>query len=317
MGLVTEKKLERNLGPLLPVLTGLGLLAWGCWVLYTAFAYGSLPVAGWRTESKQLFGLTWLVVFVVVLIPAYLYAISKGWWSLRKKPTTDEDGGDSRRLAAVGVSVLLVALTFCARVAVTAWFPVPMHPPFGRWHGGWGSGLVATMILLMLEAGVLVGIKHQTRCDQRPYPLLIPGGFALLLMVWAGWVAHTSFVHGSLPVVGWQTESPRLFGMLWLAVLCVVLLPAYLYAVFLGILGLVKRLYRDEVVRQNYWLVAIGNTALLCLITFCARLAVTAWFPVPMHPPLDQWQGGPAAGALATAVLVIVTTFYYRTARSF
>ncbi|MCU0783748.1 MAG: TIGR03758 family integrating conjugative element protein [Verrucomicrobia bacterium] len=307
---------KRDLAPLFPALIGLVLLGWGFWVTYTAITCGDLPVVGWHTEAKELFGLTWLIVFVVVLLPAYLYAIGLGWQSLRN-PVPASERPKRYWLAAFGVSVMLCALTFCARVAATAWFPSPMHPPFAELRGGWVSGLAATIILLLLEAGVLAGIKHQTRRGQHLYPLLIPGGFALVLLVWAGWVAYTAFTDGSLPIVGWQTERRLLFGLLWLAVFCVVLLPTYLYAVSLGLLSLIGKMDQAEKLSQNFWLVAISNTALLCLITFCARLAVTAWFPEQMHPPLHQFNGGILAGLLATAALGLVVAVYYRIARSF
>ncbi len=309
-------KQKRDLAPLLPALVGTVMLFWGLKVMYTSFAYGSLPIAGWHTEQKNLFGLSWLIVFMIVLLPAYLYAIGTGWQSLKRLGRTSEP---PKRywLAAVGISVLLGVLTFCARVAVTAWFPSPMHAPFESFNGGMASGLAATMILVLLEAGVLAGIKHQTRHGQHSYPLLIPACFALVLLVWGGTVVYSSFKAGALPVVGWQTDHRLGFGWLWSVVFIVVLLPAYLYAVSLGLLGLIGQMDPLERESQNFWLVAISNTALLCLITFCARFTVTAWFNKPLHPPFDQITGGILPGVVASITLLLVTTFYYRIARSF
>jgi hypothetical protein len=41
----------------------------------------------------------------------------------------------------------------------------------------------------------------------------------------------------------------------------------------------------QNLAKQNSWLVAIGFTALLGLMTFCARVAVTAWFDQPCIRP--------------------------------
>jgi hypothetical protein len=313
----TSKNHRKNLASLLPALIGFVLLVWGIWVTYAAFAFGTLPVVDWHTAQNRRFGVTWLIAFVIVLMPAYLYSISLWWQSLQTTSPADQPQMAKHWPAAMGVSVLLCALTFSARVAVTAWFPSAMHPPFEDIQGGLVSGSLATMILLILEAGVLAGIKHQTRRDQKPYPLLIPGCFALALLVWAGWVTYTAFTNGALPVLRWQTEKRWLLGVLWLAVFCIVLLPAYLYAMFLGILALMERRHRDETVQQNFWLVAVSNTALLCLITFCARLAVTAWFPEQLHAPLHHFNGGAMVGLPATILLGLVMCVFYRTAKSF
>jgi hypothetical protein len=300
---------------LLPILTGAVLLLWGIQVVITAFAFGSMPIAGWHTEQKRLFGLAWLAVFVVVLLPSYLYAIETGLRLRRAAGQTPAPRKQSA--AAIGVTILLVTLTMCARVAVTAWFPEPMHPPFQDFQGGLVPGVISSLLLLILEAGVLVGIKRQTRRDQKPYPLLIPACFAALLLVWTVWIVWTAFTKGLFPVVLWRTEYRHWFGLAWAVVALVVLLPAYLYAIGLGILGFLRRHWDEEVVEQNFWLVAITNTAFLCALTFGARVAVTAWFPEPMHPPFDDLVGGPLAGLLASAVLGLLTVFYYRVAREF
>ncbi len=192
-----------------------------------------------------------------------------------------------------------------------------MHPPFSKFQGGFANGLAATMVLLLLEAGVLAGIKHQTRRGQHSYPLLIPACFALVLLVWGGWVVHTAFTTGTLPVVSWRTEHQFLFGLLWLAVFVVVLLPAYLYGISLGLLGVIGQMDPVEKESQNLWLVAVSNTALLFVITFCARLVATSWFPGPLHPPFDHAGGGLLSGLVSTSGLGLVTAVYYRIARSF
>ncbi len=308
---------NRSFAPLLPAFVGLVLLVWGLWVMYTAFKYGTLPVVGWATEYNRLFGLTWFITFFIVLLPAYAYAISLGLHELQGHADDSARPQRGQWLVAVGVAVLLCALTFCARVAVSAWFPSPMHPPLRDFQGGRVAGLAATMILVLLEAGVLAGIKHQARRQQSPFPLLLPGFFALVLLAWAVWVAFTAFTDGALPIVGWRTEHRRLFGWLWVGACLVALLPAYLYAIGLGILGLIERSGRNSPTSQNFWLVAISITALLALVTLATRLAVTAWFPVPMHAPLSQFEGGTLMGVLATAACGGVVLLFYKVARSF
>ncbi|MDW8309755.1 MAG: hypothetical protein RMK20_10320 [Verrucomicrobiales bacterium] len=292
------------------------LLLLGLQVSYTAFAWGAMPIAGWRTEAKGFFGLVWLGVFGVVLLPAYLHAIESSLTCLRS-PEPAAAGPARRLLAALGVTILLVALTLAARVAVTAWFPVPMHPPFQRWTGGVGPGLIATVLLLALEVAVLRGIKHQTRRDQKPYPLLIPAAFGALLLGWALWVVWSAFARGRFPVIPWQTEHRSWFGLLWLVATLTVLMPAYVYAMSLGVLGLVRRFYSQDVTQQNLWLVAITTTAMLFVLTLAARVAVTAWFPGPIHPPFEFLNGNLLMGLGASLILALLSALYYRVARAF
>jgi hypothetical protein len=309
-------KLKRAFAHLLPVIVGMILMIWGLKVMYTSFRYGTMPLAGWHTDRKNWFGMTWLLAYFIVLLPAYLYAISLG---LRGycKPAEKVGEQDGRWwLMTLGVSTLLVALTFCTRGAVTAWFPSPMHPPFGILTGGVVPGIIATTVLLILEVGVLFAIKHQTRAQQQPLSLLIPGLFGVMLLVWAGWITYSAFMEGSLPVVGWQTQYPKLFGLAWVIAFFVVLLPAYVYSIGLGILGWLERNMQQQVSPQNHWLVAIGITAMLSLVTFCTRVAVTAWFPEPMHPPFHNFQGGLIGGGIATIALLVAVGLFYRVARS-
>ena len=308
---------NRIFAPLLPVIAGVILILWGLKVLYTGFSYGQMPIAGWHTDQKNNFGLTWFVTFSIVLLPAYLYAINLGLQELRHKQAAAKTRQTNRWATAFGVATLLCLLTFCARVAATAWFPSAMHPPFEGFRGGLQPGLIATMTLLLAEAGVLFAIKHQTQRKRQPAALLIPGLFAMLLFAWACWITFTAFKEGSLPVVGWQTDHPRLFGVAWLLAFFVVLLPAYLYAMGLGLLGLLERAQGERPTDQNSWLVAIGFTALLGLLTFCTRVAVTAWFDEAMHPPLEHFQGGLVAGAITTTILGLVVVLFHRLARAF
>jgi len=284
-----------------------------------SFALGSLPIAGWHTDQnhKNLFGLTWFVVFSIVLLPAYLYAISLGLQVFQRKQGATFSGEQSRWATSFGVATLLCLLTYCARVAVTAWFPSPMHIPFDEYQGGFVPGFVATVILLFVEGGVLFAIKHQTQRKRQPLALLIPGLFSVLLLMWSAWITFTAFKKGSLPVVGWQTDQSKLFGTAWLLAFLFVLLPAYLYSVGLGLLGMLERPQGERLTDQNSWLVAIGFTALLGLLTFCTRVAVTAWFDEPMHPPLEHFQGGLVSGLITTAVLGGVVVLFHRVARAF
>lgn len=311
-------KRSRVFAPLLPVMAGVILTLWGLKVMYTSFSFGTMPIAGWHTDQKNHFGLTWFIAFSIMLLPAYLYAINLGLSEFRRESGGSHPRLSSRWATSFGVVTLLCLLTFCARVAVTAWFPSPMHPPFEDYQGGVTPGIAATVILLLVVAGVLFAIKHQTHRKRQPTALLIPGLFALLLLAWAGWITYTAFKEGSLPVVGWQTgDHPRLFGAAWVVAFSVVLLPAYLYAMGLGLLGMLERPQGDRPTDQNSWLVAIGFTALLGLLTFCTRVAVTAWFDEPMHPPLEYFQGGILPGLITTTVLGAVVVLFHRVARAF
>ncbi len=310
-------KRSRVFASLLPVVTGIVLTLWGLKVMYTSFTSGSMPIAGWHTDHKNHFGLIWFVAFSIVLLPAYLYAISFGIQAVKTKEAGLTSPVQGRWATAFGVATLLCLLTFCTRVAVTAWFPSPMHLPLEEFHGGFLPGAGATIILLLVEGGVLFAIKHQTQRKRQPAALLIPGLFALLLLAWACWITFTAFKEGSLPVVGWQTDHARLFGTAWLVAFFVVLLPAYLYSAGIGLLGLLERTQGERPTDQNSWLVAIGFTALLGLLTFCTRVAVTSWFNEPMHPPLEYFQGGILSGVITTTVLGAVVVLFHRIARAF
>lgn len=310
-------KQSRVFAPLLPVIAGMILIVWGLQVMYSAFTSGSMPIAGWKTDQFNNFGLTWFITFSIVLLPVYLYSINLGMQEFRRETPSDQPRRRGRWATAFGVVTLLCLLTFCSRVAASAWFPSPMHTPFDDYQGGLLPGILATTVLVFVEAGVLFAIKHQTKRRRQPMALLIPGLFAVLLSAWAGWITFTAFKEGSLPVVGWQTNHPRLFGAAWLLAFFVVLLPAYLYAMGLGLLGVLERSHGERPTDQNSWLVAIGFTALLGLLTFCTRVAVTAWFNEPMHPPFDFFQGGIVSGIITTSILGFVVVLFHRLARAF
>lgn len=308
---------KRILAPLLPVVAGAILILWGLKVMYTGFSYGTMPIAGWHTDQKNHFGLTWFIAYIIVLLPAYLYAINLGLQEYHGKLAEIGARRINRWATAFGVVTLLCLLTFCTRIAVTAWFPTAMHTPFNEHQGGMFPGIFSTLILLLVEAGVLFAIKLQTQRRRQPTALLIPGLFAMLLFAWAGWITFTAFKEGSLTVVGWQTDHPRLFGAAWLVAFFVVLLPAYLYAMGLGLLGILERNQGERPTDQNSWLVAIGFTALLGFLTFCTRVAVTSWFDEAMHPPFEFFQGGLVAGLITTSVLAFVVVLFHRLARAF
>ena len=145
----------------------------------------------------------------------------------------------------------------------------------------------------------------------------MPASVALVLLVWAGWIMYTSFKYGTLPVAGWETDCPKLFGTLWVLTFVIVLLPAYVYAIGLGILALLERHEELEPAPKSYWPVAANTTCLLILLTFCARVAVTAWFPGDMHPPLGDFHGGVLSGLIATLFMGFVTVTFFKVARSF
>lgn len=147
--------------------------------------------------------------------------------------------------------------------------------------------------------------------------LLLPASVAAVLLLWACWILYTGFKYGRLPVAGWETEHHYIFGTAWLLVFLVILLPAYGYAMTLGVLAVLERHDSNQPQPDNYWPVAVAVTVMLVLITFCARVAVTAWFPSDMHVPLNEYQGGMAAGFVATLIMGAVLVIFYRVARSF
>ena len=118
---------KKFFAPLLPAIIGLVLLFWGLKVMYTSFKYGTMPIAGWQTESNEHFGLIWFIAYFVVLLPAYTFAISRGVQCLQKKNDDEPQSKRGQWLGAVAVTVLLCTLTFCTRVAVTAQVSASSH----------------------------------------------------------------------------------------------------------------------------------------------------------------------------------------------
>lgn len=116
------------------------------WRACLAFADGAFPLVGWQTEHRLPFGLAWLVISLTVLLPAYLGAIGLSVLAIREARSEVPDHRDNPWPGAILISVLLVLLTFCARVAVTAWFPEELHPPLHSLNGGLLTGLVVTVL---------------------------------------------------------------------------------------------------------------------------------------------------------------------------
>lgn len=100
-----------------------------------------------------------------------------------------------------------------------------------------------------------------------------------------------------------------MFGTAWLVVAACVLLPWYLLVLSNCIFALAGLNHRGNE-GQFHWLEAVVYVFLLAVLTFGARVAVTAWFPEPMHPPFDWVQGGAVPGIVAsvTAFLLAATT---------
>lgn len=151
----------------------------------------------------------------------------------------------------------------------------------------------------------------------RPFPLLIPAIVALVLLGRACFNFYNTYHSGEFRLLGWQTEHKGAFGTAWLITALVVLIPAYLYAISLGLLALFERDKQARPSRRVIWRVTLEISVLLIVVTYCARLAVTAWFPEKLILPLDDFDGGVLSGVVATAVLAGVVTLYYRVARSF
>ena len=135
---------------LLPAIVAVILLAWAVWVTWTSFRAGALPVVGWQTEHRHLFGTLWLAAFLCILLPVYFFGISLGLTSLIESDQATPQRPSVCWSVACGMTIVEVLITFTARLAVTAWFPTEMHPPFQHLQGGWWPGLISTAVLALL-----------------------------------------------------------------------------------------------------------------------------------------------------------------------
>ena len=142
---------RKRLVPLvLPAVVAIILLAWAIWVTTTAFTEGSLPVAGWETDRKYLFGTIWLICFLTILLPIYFFGISLGLTAFLDDPEETQQRRSACWRVAWGMTVVMVLITFCTRLAATSWFPTRMHPPFQAFDGGLKWGVLSTLVLAVL-----------------------------------------------------------------------------------------------------------------------------------------------------------------------
>jgi hypothetical protein len=142
---------HKGLIPLmLPALVALILLAWAIWVTMTAFVQGALPVAGWETDRKYLFGTIWVIGFLTILLPIYFFGISLGLTAFLENPEEAKSRPPACWRVAWGMTIVMVLITFCTRLATTSWFETPMHPPFQAIQGGLKPGLLSTLVLITL-----------------------------------------------------------------------------------------------------------------------------------------------------------------------
>ena len=137
-------------------------------------------------------------------------------------------------------------------------------------------------------------------------PLLLPATLGLALLVLGCWNIHTSIFHGTLPEVDWHTEHSMLFGFLWVLTFGIILLPAYIFAIELGLLTLTEDEDGPETRRTSYWPLALGLSGLVCLVTYCGQLAVTSWFGSVLALPFVTIRGGLWPGMIAVALMGII-----------
>ena len=93
--------------------------------------------------------LVWLTMALFVLAPCYLLVIGSclhALFTLARAPRAPAVSC----LVGAAQGVLVVLLTFGVRIAVTAWFPEELHPPFAETHGNPALGFAATLAVLGL-----------------------------------------------------------------------------------------------------------------------------------------------------------------------
>lgn len=143
-------KQKRFVPLLLPAVVALILLAWAIWITTTAFTEGSLPIARWDTDRNYLFGTIWVIAFLTILLPIYFFGISLGLTAFLERSEETQPRANTCWRVAWGMTVVMVLITFCTRLAVTSWFPTNMHPPFQALDGGAHWGIISTLILVGL-----------------------------------------------------------------------------------------------------------------------------------------------------------------------
>lgn len=154
-----------------PVVISAILMVWSTCNIYFSFADGELPVVDWKTEHKVTFGMLWTFVTLFILYPIYLATFLMGI-SISKIDLVQRDQtGESPWFTATVLSVLVILVTFCVRVSVTAWFPTRMHQPFQNINGGPASGAVALLVSIGVMIFTLKLIrKISKRLEQPPAP---------------------------------------------------------------------------------------------------------------------------------------------------
>lgn len=143
-------KRKKMIPLLLPASVAVILLIWSGWITWTSFEDGALPVVGWHTESRHLFGTIWLIALLTILLPIYFFGISLGLTAFLDSDQETAAKPKACWRVAWGMTIVLVLITFVTRLAVTAWFPTHMHPPFQSMEGGVLPGSVVTTVLFCL-----------------------------------------------------------------------------------------------------------------------------------------------------------------------
>lgn len=146
-------------------------------------------------------------------------------------------------------------------------------------------------------------------------PFLLPALVSFLLLISSVWTGVTAFTEGEFPFSDWKTRYVEWFGFAWVASAAVILLPCYLAAIGLGFFAWTVREEPDAHERRFHWWMAVAMTLFLVLLTFGVRVMVTAWFPVPMHPPFDELSGGPGMGFLVFVILSLAVLAFDRVVR--
>lgn len=119
----------------------------------------------------------------------------------------------------------------------------------------------------------------------------------LAAFAWAAFGLYTSFAHGRIPILSWQTSHSIVFGFIWL------------FFVFPG------AMYQVRTLRNCFFAVAIWNHGWSLLPFAVANMVVqivgiliipVAWFPTSLPEPLGMIRGGMITGVIAIVVVIAV-----------
>ncbi len=128
------------------------LVLWGWWVygIFTTFSNGEVPVIGWTTDHNIIMGILWTIMLGRLFIGQGIAGDSGFTPGL---PRTLHNIFFTVSIWKRGYVYLpffvlnLFVQLYSWIIIITVWFPQPLPPPFGKFSGGFSTGIVGITII--------------------------------------------------------------------------------------------------------------------------------------------------------------------------